>query len=88
MFETYNRLLEEMRSVQIRFSDIKAYNAAFTRDWMCLIPRTHARKDDAGANTAGMLGMVWLRDQAERDTWARLGYSSYLRYLGIPIDDS
>lgn len=43
-------------------------------------------KDDAGANTAGMLGLVWLRDQAERDTWARLGYSRHLQYLGIPND--
>lgn len=75
-----------MRMVQSGFSDVKAYNAAFTRDWICLIPRTHTMKDGAGANTAGMLGLVWVRDQAERDTWARLGYSRYLQYLGIPND--
>lgn len=59
ILKTYHRLLEEMRTVQSRWSNVKAYKVALTLNYMCLIPRTHARRnDDAGANTAGMLGLV------------------------------
>lgn len=61
-----------------------AYNVILTGVWLCLIPRRHGRKGDTGANAAGMLGMVWVKDQAERESWNTLGLCKHLEFLGFP----
>ena len=88
VFDRYQRLLAEVKGIQKRFSSGPAYNVALTYDWLCLIPRKSVNRDGIGANAAGMLGLVWLRDQEERDGWSRLGYTSHLEYLGMPMDTS
>jgi sulfate adenylyltransferase (ADP) / ATP adenylyltransferase len=88
VFDLYQRLLAEVKGVQRLFDLGPAYNVALTSDWLCLIPRRNVNKDGVGANAAGMLGLVWLRDQEERDGWSRLGYTSHLEYLGVPMDTS
>lgn len=39
-------------------------------EWIVVIPRTQARRDreGVGANVAGMMGAIWLKDQGERMT--------------------
>ncbi|KAI9661370.1 MAG: hypothetical protein M1831_003103 [Alyxoria varia] len=60
------------------------YNVAMTDSWIVVIPRTTAVNGGPfGANAAGMLGLVSVRDQQERDKWAELGYTAYLRRLGV-----
>lgn len=59
-----------------------------TDSWLCLIPRRHGRLDGIGTNTAGMLGLVWVRDQAEREAWDTLGRLRHLERLGIQIKSS
>ena len=88
VFDRYLKLLAEVKGIQKRFGSGPAYNVALTSDWLCLIPRRHVNRDGIGANAAGMLGLIWLRDQEERDGWSRLEYTSHLEYLGIPMDPS
>lgn len=85
VFAVYQHLLEVARwSLEDdgwRFED---YNLAFTKEWMAIIPR-RATNHMYGANTAGMLGLVSVPDQASRALWAQLGYSRYLVELGVPF---
>ena len=63
-------------------------NVAFTTDWIVLIPRrTAVGGGPFGANAPGMLGMVTVPNQEQRQRWADLGYTDYLVKLGIPIND-
>lgn len=64
------------------------YNAVFTREWVCLIPRQHSGISGAGANAAGMLGLVWVKSEEERALWTSFGCTDYLAFLGIPHDDN
>lgn len=88
VFDRYERLLAEVRGIQKFLGSGPAYNVALTLDWLCLIPRRLVNRDGVGANSAGILGLVWLRDQEERDGWSRLGYTSHLEYLGVPKNTS
>ena len=82
----YQRLLEKTTEALQDASAKIAYNVVIKSPWILLIPRTHARSRDgcAATNGAGMLGLVWVADQAERNDWTRLGMSDHLAYLGIP----
>lgn len=60
-----------------------AYNVLFVRKWMIVIPRTSKGKEGVGANSAGMLGMVWVKNEKERQAWTEFGMSRYLRSLGV-----
>ncbi|EPS40878.1 hypothetical protein H072_5248 [Dactylellina haptotyla CBS 200.50] len=61
-----------------------AYNIAMTKDWIMAIPRRSKGAEGVGANTAGMLGMVWIGSQKERESWTAFGLSKYLQTLGMP----
>ncbi len=70
-----------------------AYNVAMTADWMCLVPRRRGGRGDAsssiGANTLGMLGVVWVASQRERDEWMGTsgggGIAQNLVFMGYPL---
>lgn len=67
-------------------SDSRDYNVAMTAEWITVIPRrTAGTHGPFGANAAGMLGMVTVPDQGQREWWAKLGYTEYLRQLGVPF---
>jgi ATP adenylyltransferase/5',5'''-P-1,P-4-tetraphosphate phosphorylase II len=53
-------------------------------DWIVVIPRRNGVWEGASANTGGMMGSVWVHDQAEVDKWLRLGCANVLRELGVP----
>jgi sulfate adenylyltransferase (ADP) / ATP adenylyltransferase len=83
--DRYRKLLNEVKLAHMQYGHGEAYNIIMTINWLCLIPRRNAGKGTTAANAAGMIGLVWLRDQAERDSWADLGFSNHLRYLGMPL---
>ncbi|KAF4963142.1 hypothetical protein FSARC_8818 [Fusarium sarcochroum] len=89
LYKEYQRLLMESVKNKGATSFGLDYNVAMTKEWLCLIPRRHGRKNNAGANaganTAGMLGIIWVASQEERDTWDELGMTRYLTYLGVPL---
>ncbi|KAF9774850.1 hypothetical protein IL306_007123 [Fusarium sp. DS 682] len=78
-----DRAKEALRSNGVKI----ALNVIMTEEWVCAIPRRHARKGITGANGAGMMGIVWLKDMEERQSWEDLDYTRHLAYLGLPIDD-
>ncbi|KAH7021455.1 uncharacterized protein B0I36DRAFT_425111 [Microdochium trichocladiopsis] len=70
----------ERRGPHGQWSD---YNVVLTADWVCVIPRRHAVMGTTGANGAGIVGLCWVRDQAERDSWDELGLTRHLAYLAV-----
>lgn len=78
------RLVAAAREAHARCGDGQAYNVVMTQDWLCVVPRRHAQRDGVGANGAGMVGLVWVRDEAERAGWDAFGLSDHLVYLGLP----
>ncbi|PNS21111.1 Diadenosine 5',5'''-P1,P4-tetraphosphate phosphorylase 2 [Sphaceloma murrayae] len=85
-------LLLERTQAALRDADAgEGYNVVMTTDFIGLIPRRRAKTDDAkdvfGINAAGMMGLVTVRDQRERERWRELGYAQYLTRQGLPIND-
>ncbi|KAK7440088.1 hypothetical protein Landi51_10742 [Colletotrichum acutatum] len=62
------------------------YNVVMAEDWVCVVPRRLVGREGVGANGAGMVGLVWLRDQAERDGWNSFGLTEHLVQLGYTTD--
>lgn len=61
------------------------YNVVVVREWMLVIPRRHHGREGVECNAVGMMGMVWVRDEEEREGWVRLGMTEHLRWLGIGV---
>jgi len=86
VYNTYLRLLHASREVLAKSGEgSKDYNVAMTPDWIAVIPR-RTSEGPYGANAAGMLGIIYLPDQQERDKWSQLGYTKQLVAFGIPVD--
>jgi ATP adenylyltransferase len=87
VYKAYLRLLEASREVLVVKSGegSRDYNVAMTADWIAVIPR-RTSEGPYGANAAGMLGIIYLPDQQERDKWSQLGYTKQLVAFGIPVD--
>lgn len=82
---SHDWLLEKMRESQKEFGSGPDHNVVLTRDWICLIPRSHNGVDKAAsANALGVLGVVWVASEEEKEVWTTLGPAKHLRYLGIP----
>ena len=62
------------------------YNVMMTKDWLCVVPRRLGRKNSIGTNSVGMLGVIWVADQQERDGWIALGLTHHLVDLGVPLN--
>ena len=86
VFALYQILLAETKQA-LREVESNDYNVGFSAEWIVLIPRrTVNYGGPQGANTAGMLGMITVPNQQERQRWTDMGYTEYLVKLGIPID--
>ncbi|KXH32297.1 hypothetical protein CSIM01_05719 [Colletotrichum simmondsii] len=78
------RLVSATRKAQTSGGKGCDYNAIMAEDWICVVPRRLVGRDGVGANGAGMIGLVWLRDLAERDGWDSFGLTDHLVQLGVP----
>lgn len=87
----HDRLLERTREALEKVGVGDGYNVVMTGEFIGLIPRRTAKTADAsdvfGINAAGMMGLVTVRNERERERWAELGYGKYLARLGLPVDD-
>lgn len=82
---SHERLLVKMRESQQEAAAGPDHNVILTQDWICLIPRSHnGSEKGAPANASGIIGLVWVATEEERDAWRTLGPVDHLRYLGIP----
>lgn len=86
-YKAYIRLLDASREVLAKSGEGSGdYNVAMTADWIAIIPR-RTSQGPYGANAAGMLGIVYLPDQQERDRWTQTGYTKQLVAFGISVDE-
>lgn len=84
--QRYRRLLQETEKVLRAAHQGSDYNVVLVSEWIALIPRSKAEWGGPfGANALGMLGLVAVRDQEERDVWGKFGYTDHLRSLGIAL---
>lgn len=82
---SHDRLLEKMRASQQEAGSGPDHNVILAQDWICLIPRVHnGSEKGAPANAVGVLGLVWVATEEEREVWTTLGPADHLRYLCIP----
>ncbi|KAK1638591.1 hypothetical protein BDP81DRAFT_479734 [Colletotrichum phormii] len=83
-YRSLQRLVCATRETQTTGGRGYDYNVIMAEDWICVVPRRLVGRDGVGANGAGMVGLVWLRDQAERDGWDSFGLTDHLVQLGLP----
>lgn len=89
-YEVYDKYVQSVRmareALQACRSESNDYNVCMSLQWIAVIPRRTAGPDGPfGTNAAGMLGLVSVPDQQQRDEWARLGHGKYLTRLGVPL---
>ena len=83
VFAVYEKLLAEIRPL-MKKEGMEDYNVIIVKEWMLLIPRRHHGREGVECNAVGMMGMVWLRGEADREGWERLGLTEHLQWLGFP----
>jgi ATP adenylyltransferase/5',5'''-P-1,P-4-tetraphosphate phosphorylase II len=84
--ETYVEMLGRCREV-LEVDDeaiCPPHNVVLWDDCIVVIPRRKGVYEGAAANTGGMLGSIWVPEQAEMDKWVQLGCANVLRELGVP----
>ncbi|KAL4875718.1 ATP adenylyltransferase-domain-containing protein [Aspergillus karnatakaensis] len=87
LFEIYTGLLAEAKQSLKGTLEDEGYiphNVALTREWIIVIPRRNIDIEGITANTAGMLGSVWLTSEEEVKEWKEVGPKKVLAGLGIP----
>jgi sulfate adenylyltransferase (ADP) / ATP adenylyltransferase len=78
----YREMLSTSEST-LRYVPI-AHNVVFTADWLCVIPRRRAKIGEVAANSMGMMGLIWVASEEERDGWNSFRLSKHLSQLGYP----
>ncbi|KAL4783620.1 ATP adenylyltransferase-domain-containing protein [Aspergillus varians] len=88
LFEVYRDLLAEAKqSLGGDLEDNGGYiphNVAFVKEWIIVIPRRNMNFQGITANTAGMLGSVWLTSEEQMNEWEQVGPTRALAELGVP----
>jgi ATP adenylyltransferase/5',5'''-P-1,P-4-tetraphosphate phosphorylase II len=85
LVRVYGEMLGECRgALGLEEGETCPHNVVLWDDWIVVIPRRNGVWEGASANTGGMMGSVWVHDQAEVDKWLRLGCANVLRELGVP----
>ncbi|KAI5792588.1 hypothetical protein DFH27DRAFT_192969 [Peziza echinospora] len=84
IFQKYGELMSLIDPTIPRGADgvTPSHNVIIVPQWIMVIPRVNGRRGLAGANAAGMVGMIWVKNEEERDTWLDFGVVSHLQYLG------
>jgi len=57
-----------------------------TRKWMAVIPRRSNNFEGVTANGIGMMGIVWLMNEAQFEAWKLRGPAKVLSELGVPLN--
>jgi ATP adenylyltransferase len=80
MFSLYKEMLKSSESTLGQV--LVAHNVVYTADWICVTPRRRARIGKCAANSMGMMGLIWVASEEEREGWNSLGCSELLSELG------
>jgi ATP adenylyltransferase/5',5'''-P-1,P-4-tetraphosphate phosphorylase II len=85
LLSVYRDMLVKCREVlKLENGEMCPHNVVLWDDSIVVIPRRNGTWEGASANTGGMMGSVWVPDQAEMDKWLQLGCANVLRELGTP----
>lgn len=83
----FNTLLSATKSALASQLEIPppmpAYNFLMARDWLMMIPRTNASCNGVGVNALGMLGILWLANDEQLQTWSAAGFDDILVHVGL-----
>ena len=88
IFEDYLSGLQRARvALGIRQGEDVPHNVVIVREWILVIPRRKAGAGGVSANTAGMMGLVWIGSEDEMSQWKRIGASNILSKLGVAVKE-
>lgn len=65
-------------------SSVVPHNMILTKDWVMTIPRRAAGVGAATANSAGMLGLIWVPSEEVVKLWEEIGPLEVWKELGVP----
>ncbi len=85
ILERYKKLLHATQKALTEANAGTDYNVVLVKDWLALIPRASKGRDGVFAGATTMIGLVWLRNQEERDKVTKFGYEEFLCHLGLPL---
>lgn len=85
LLEKYLELLKEAREALKLPADEEQvpHNFILTNRWMLVIPRSAKVSYGLTANSAGMMGSIYIASQDQLDSWKEVGPSNVVRGLGI-----
>lgn len=85
LFSIYGQLLQRAREVLgLGASERECpHNFILTKRWMMVVPRRTDKFHDLTANSAGMVGSVFLWRQDQLEAWKEIGPMSVLAGLGL-----
>jgi ATP adenylyltransferase/5',5'''-P-1,P-4-tetraphosphate phosphorylase II len=86
LLEVYSSMLVHCRKTLglEEKEEICPHNVVLWESHIIVIPRRAGKWNGASANTGGMMGSVWVPEQAEMNKWQELGCANVLRELGVP----
>jgi len=84
----HDRLLTKAKDAVKDVPGRPSYNVIFVHEWIMVVPRTHAGRNNVNANASGMVGMISLASDLEREAWKDMGIVKHLAYLGVPARSS
>ncbi|CAG8888122.1 unnamed protein product [Penicillium egyptiacum] len=89
MLEIYQRPLQQAReALELPTGHVPCpHNFVFTRRWMVVIPRRAKEINGIAANTAGMMGSVYIWSHDQLDAWKETGPMKVLAGLGLSREE-
>ncbi|KAJ5525333.1 hypothetical protein N7494_011983 [Penicillium frequentans] len=85
VLEIYLRLLRQAReSLHLPESDPCPHNFVLTKRWMMVIPRKEKLFHGITANSAAMVGSVYVENEKQLNAWKEVGPMNVLANLGLP----
>ncbi|KAJ5918512.1 hypothetical protein N7466_010504 [Penicillium verhagenii] len=85
VLEIYMRLLRQARELlNVQEGDPCPHNFILTKRWMMVVPRQAKLCHGITANSAAMVGSVYLDDPKQLDAWKEVGPMKVLASLGLP----
>ncbi|KAF3215119.1 hypothetical protein TWF192_001560 [Orbilia oligospora] len=81
--QKYNNIVS-LAAQDLVFDRRTSYNVVMTKDWIMAIARKCTGLPGLEVDAAGMIGMVWVGSEEEKEAWIDMGPINYLELLGIP----
>ena len=89
--DLYTRYAKLLHRVRLRLASENCkelpHNVVLVKEWMIVIPRRKAGVGMANVGAAGMMGMVWVKNEEELWEWQRQGLLEVLAQVGVPSMD-